>query len=112
MKFVRWVAAAVLTLMSLMNIGVVTGDTGIAIKILGAVVGVAGLVAAFGQARNNAWGSRAAAGVNLVNLVLGIVGLVAGWEGSAIGTAISAVGLVLTGVSAPEIFRRRTALAG
>jgi hypothetical protein len=109
MKFVRWAAALVLALMSLMNLGSATGDgTGAGLIVAGILLGVPGLIAVYGLFRDRTWAPPLAAGVGAINLLLAVIGIAAGWPGAAIGTTVSAVGLALV---LPFVLRRRTAVA-
>lgn len=97
MKVLRWAAIAVITLMSLMNLGSGTGtDLPGAVIAVGIVAGLAGLGAAFGLVRRLGWGVPVALGVSTVNLVLAVVGTAEGWEGGTIGIVVNVVALVLT----------------
>jgi hypothetical protein len=97
MKIVRWAAAAVLTLMSLMNLGAGTADDRppVAVIVFGIVLGLAGLVAAYGLIRRTSWGRPAALAVGAINVVAAVVGLAVGAEGAAIGLVVSALAVAL-----------------
>lgn len=102
MKTVRILAIVPLALMSLMNIGYPLGsdpkpDVALAIPV--ATLGLAGLVAAYGLARNTPWGIPAAVVVGGLNVVGGAIGLVNDAEGAAIGLVVSAVALALAFVA-------------
>jgi uncharacterized membrane protein (DUF2068 family) len=103
LKIVRWAAVAVVVLMSLMNLGSGgSSDLPAAAVELAVILGVLGLVAAFGLARRLSWGIPAALAVGAVNLALAVVALVAGWEGGAIGIGVNVVGLVLIFFARPQ----------
>ena len=97
MKLVRWSAAAVLTLMSLMNLGAGTSPDGPGpvVIIAGMILGVAGLVAVYGLLRLKDWGRPAAVGVSALNVIAAVIALVAGTTGAAIGMTVSTIALVL-----------------
>lgn len=102
MKLVRILAIVPLVLMSLMNVGYPFGtdsrpDVVLAIAVL--VLGVAGLVAAFGLARNTGWGIPAALAVACINVVGAIIALVSHSEGATIGLVVSTLALVLVFVA-------------
>ena len=93
MKAVRWAAAAVTALMSLMNIPdrvrPATSASPTPVAWAATVVGVLGLVAAVGLLRRATWGRPAVLAVGAVNLVGAVVALANGWEGAAIGLVVS-----------------------
>ena len=98
MKLVRILAIVPLALMSLMNVGYPFGtdpkpEVALAIAVL--VVGLAGFVAAFGLARNTAWGVPAALAVAGVNVAGAVIALVSDTEGAIIGLVVSSAALVL-----------------
>jgi hypothetical protein len=98
--------------MSLMNIGFPFGSDSkpaLALAIPVLVLGLAGLVAAFGLARNTTWGIPAALAVAAVNVVGALVALVVGSEGAIIGLVVSAFALVLAFVASSG--RRQVSLA-
>jgi hypothetical protein len=99
MKVARWAAIVVLILMSLMNLGAVTGDSTTAVKVIGVVVGVSGLAAVYGLIRRTPWGAMTALAAAGAFLVTSVIGLVVGWEGSPIGIGVSAVALILTAIA-------------
>ncbi len=100
MKGIRWAAAAVIVLMSLMNVGVLTSPgSPMGLVVFGVVVGLLGFAAAFGLVRGASWGRPAGLAVGVVNLVGAVVALVTGLDGGAIGLAVSIVILVLSGLS-------------
>ncbi|HST66127.1 MAG TPA: hypothetical protein VLM05_13140 [Mycobacteriales bacterium] len=104
MKAIRWAAVAATTLMSLMNVPVVfEGDsdeiaTPFAVVI--AIVGIAGLVAAYGLARRLPWGRPAVLAIGVLNVAGAVLALADGWDGAVIGLVVSVLALglgVLTG---------------
>jgi hypothetical protein len=112
MKLVRILAIVPLSLISLMNVGYPFGTDpkpAVALAIAVVVLGLAGLVAAFGLARNTAWGIPAALAVAGVNVVGAIIALVADSEGAIIGLVVSSLSLVLT--FAASAGRRTASLA-
>lgn len=101
MKIVRWVAAAALTLISLMDIGTVADSGGaIAVRILAPLLGVLGLVAVYGLLRRRHWGTPAALAASAVNVVSALIALAISSDGALIALAVSAVALVLTAITA------------
>jgi hypothetical protein len=98
MKTIRTLAIIALGLVSLMNIGYWFGtdpkpDPTLAIAV--AVLGVAGLVAAYGLARNASWGRPVALAVAGINVVSSVSALVDDTEGAVIGLVASSIALVL-----------------
>jgi hypothetical protein len=98
MKLVRILAIVPLALASLMNVGFPFGtdpkpDVALAIAVL--VLGLAGFVAAFGLARDTAWGIPAALAVGCVNVVAAIIALVSDTDGAIVGIVVSSLALVL-----------------
>ena len=105
MKAIRWAAVAATALMSLMNLPIAFDEsadhipTGFAWVIT--LVGVAGLVAAYGLARELPWGRPAALAIGVFNLVGAIVALANDWQGAAIGLTVSALAVVLVWFAQP-----------
>ena len=102
MKFVRILAIVPLALISLINVGYPFGtdpEPDVVLSIAVVVLGVAGLVAAFGLARNTTWGIPAALAVAGINVVGAIIALVSDSEGAIVGLILSAVALVLAFVA-------------
>ena len=100
MKGIRWAAAAVIILMSLMNVGVLFSQGSPAgLVVFGVVVGLLGFAAAYGLVRGAAWGRTAGVAVGAVNLIGAVVAMVTGTEGGVIGLVISVAILVLSGLS-------------
>jgi hypothetical protein len=101
MKAIRWATAAVLTLISLMDIGILT-DTGhnpVAVEVIAPLLGVLGLIAVYGLIRHQSWGTRAALGAGLVNVASAIGALVTSADGAAIGLVVSVITLILAGAA-------------
>lgn len=99
MKLVRILAIIPLVLISLMNIGYAVATTdprpNIVLAVLVGVMGLAGLVAAYGLARNLDWGIPAALTWSGVNVAAAVIALVADEEGAIVGLVVSAVALAL-----------------
>jgi hypothetical protein len=96
MKILRTVAVVPLALVSLMNVGYILPtdpkhDAGLAIAVL--ALGLVGLLAAYGLARNTIWGVPAALAVAGTNVVAAIVALTTNADGAAIGLVVSAIAL-------------------
>ena len=100
MRIVRWAAAAVTILMSLMNLpfavdaGALNPPPALAWAI--SVLGVLGIVAAIGLLRRSPWGRLAVLVIGAVNLAAAIAALIIGAEGAVIG-AIVVLGLLTPG---------------
>jgi len=108
MKIVRWLAAAVLTLFSLMNVGIALGGNGagVALRVLGPLLGVAGFVAVYGLVRRRPWGAPSALGVSALNVLAALIALMAGLiDDAAAGLAVGLVALMLT---AAAVYADRT----
>jgi len=99
MKLVRWAAATVTVLMSLMNLPIAfaAGDQNIPVPIAWAIsaLGVVGLVAAFGLVRRAPWGRPAVLAVGALNAVGAVIALFTGGVGAIIGLVVSTLILVL-----------------
>jgi len=112
MKLVRILAIVPLVLISLMNVGYSFGTDpkpDVALTIAVAAMGLAGLVAAYGLARNTTWGIPAALAVAGVNVAAAGIALVADEEGAIIGLFISAVALTLAFAASSS--RRKVSVA-
>lgn len=102
MKTFRILAIIPLGLISLMNVGYILPtdpkhNVGVAIAVL--ALGLAGLLAVYGLARNTSWGVPAALAVAGVNVAAAIVALVNDSEGAIVGLVVSAVALGLAFVA-------------
>jgi hypothetical protein len=95
-KIVRWAAAAALTLISLMDVGTVTGGVPVAVRVLVALLGVLGLATVYGLLRRRHWGTPGALAAGTVNVVAALIGLAVSSDGAVIGLAVSVVALGLT----------------
>ena len=98
MKILRILAIVPLALISLMNVGYPFGTDpkpDVALAVAVAAMGIAGLVAAYGLARNTVWGVPAALAVAAVNVAAAVIALVADEEGAAIGLVVSAIALAM-----------------
>ncbi len=102
MKIVRWIAAAALTLISLMDIGVALsgGSESVPVRVLAPLLGVLGLGATYGLLRRRPWGAPAALAAGAVNVVTALIAMALSSEGALAGLAVSLVALVLTAVAA------------
>lgn len=99
MKFLRWAAVAVLTLMSLMNVGIILGsdDSLPVLATIGAVaLGVFGLVAVYGLARREPWGRAAAIAAGALNIVGGAIAMATDTDGGIVGVVLGAIIVVLS----------------
>lgn len=101
MKAIRWAAAAALTLISLMDIGIVTdaSSNAIAVDVLAPLLGVLGLVAVYGLLRRRSWGTRATLGAALVNVAGAVGALATSADGAIIGLVVSVIALALAGLA-------------
>jgi len=93
-KIVKWAAVTLTALFALLNLGVAPDASQAAgLRILGAVLGVAGVAAAVGLATSRSWGRTAVITVGALNLVASIVSLFVDVKGLDTGTSIT--GMVL-----------------
>jgi peptidoglycan/LPS O-acetylase OafA/YrhL len=101
-KIVRWVAAAALTLISLMDIGIALpgGGNSVPVRVLAPLLGAGGLVAVYGLLRRRHWGTPAALAAGAVNVASALIALAAGSDGASTGLAVSVIALLLTAASA------------
>ena len=95
MKIVKWAAVGVTALFVLMNLGAAVDAPTMWVRIVGAVLGVAGIAAAFGLATNQPWGATAVVGVGVLNVVGSLAALTAHEDGWAIGLVVGALGALL-----------------
>jgi len=98
MKVVRWIAAAALTLISLMDVGSALGGGGdsAAVRVLAPLLGLLGLAAVYGMLRWRAWGAAAALAVSAVNVVSALIAMAVSSAGALAGLAVSLIALLLT----------------
>ncbi len=111
MKVLHWVAVVVLTLLTLMNIGAVGGDSPTGVTVLGIVLGLAGLATLYGMIRRRAWGAVAGLALAVANVISAVIGGIAGWDGWTIGLGVSIVATILVVISESGALRRRGAVA-
>jgi peptidoglycan/LPS O-acetylase OafA/YrhL len=102
MKIIRWLAAAALALISLMNVGIALGGNGdgIALRVLAPLLGVLGFAAVYGLLRRRYWGMPSALAVSAVNVAAALIALAASQDGASIGLTVSLAALVLTAAAA------------
>jgi hypothetical protein len=102
MKIVRWIAAAALTLISLMDIGIALGGGGESgsVRALAPLLGVLGLAATYGLLRGRPWGVPAALAAGAINVASALVAMALSSPGALTGLAVSLVALVFTAVAA------------
>ena len=101
MKIVRWTAAAALTLVSLMDIGVALGGGEIhPVRTLAPLLGMLGLAATYGLLRRRQWGAPAALAAAAINVVSALIAMALSSAGALTGLAVSLVALALTAVAA------------
>ena len=112
MRIVRWAAAAVTILMSLMNLPFAFDDGGADLaappRWAITVLGVVGIVAAVGLLRRAAWGRPALLTVGAVNLVGAVIAVATQMQGAFIGLTVSAL-IVVLGALARDGERTRVA---
>lgn len=110
MRVVRWAAAAVTVLMSLMNLPFAADDGGAgfpqALNMMISLLGVLGIVSAIGLLRRTAWGRPAVLAIGAVNLAGAIATLIIGMEGATIGLVVSSL-IVVLGLLTPAGDRPR-----
>ena len=114
MKTFRTLAIIPLAIISLMNVGFPFGadpKPEVALTIAVVALGLAGLVAVLGLARNTTWGLSAALAVAGVNVTAAVIALVADAEGAVIGLVISSLALALALSFAASSGRRTTSPA-
>jgi hypothetical protein len=96
MKMLKWAAVAVTVLFVLMNLGAaVDASQDGWVRVVGGVLGVAGIVAAAGLATSRAWGRAAVITVGAGNVAAAVIGLFAGQEGSVIGLVVGGLAVLL-----------------
>jgi peptidoglycan/LPS O-acetylase OafA/YrhL len=100
MKIVRWIAAAALTLISLMDVGIaLPGSTEpAAVRVLIPLLGLAGLAAVYGWLRRRPWGGPAALAAAAVNVAAAVIALAVGSDGALLGLVVSLAALALIAV--------------
>jgi hypothetical protein len=112
-KVLRWTAAAVTLLMSLMNLPFAFDDGGAnlapALAWAVSLLGVVGIVAAIGLLRRARWALLAVLVVGVVNLVGAVIALAVAMEGAVIGLVVS--GLIVVLALAVLVAERRPQLA-
>jgi hypothetical protein len=102
MLVIRWAAIALTTLFILMNLGAAfESEQATWVRIVGATLGVAGIVAAIGFAVGRRWGWVAVAVVGALNCLGAITTLVVGGEGFLPGLVVGGLGLVLGVLARP-----------
>jgi peptidoglycan/LPS O-acetylase OafA/YrhL len=108
MKIVRWLAAAVLALFSLMNVGIALGGdgAGVALRVLGPVLGLLGFAAVYGLVRRRHWGAPSALAVSAVNVLAALIALMTGSTDDA--SAGLVVGLIALGLTAATAYADRS----
>lgn len=111
MKLIRWAAVAVTVLFTLMNLGAAVDPTQQSgVRVVGAVLFVAGAAAATGLALNRVWGRSAVIAVGGLNVAASLVAMATGQEGSVIGLVVGGLG-VLLGVLAGREAQQRLSTA-
>ncbi len=104
MKIIRWAAVAVTALFVLMNAGAAfdPGQPAWA-RIVGAVLGAAGLVAALGLAVNRSWGWVLVVAVGVLNCLGAVAALVLGGGGFAPGLVVGGLAVLLGLLARPTV---------
>jgi hypothetical protein len=102
MKIIRWIAAAALGLISLMDIGIALpgGDESTSVRVLAPLLGALGLAAVYGLLRRRHWGTPAALAAGAVNVVTALIAMALASAGALTGLTVSLAALVLTAVAA------------
>lgn len=100
-QIVRWIAAAAVTLISLMDIGsALSGGESVPVRVAAPLLGLAGLAAVYGLLRRPPWGTPAALAAGAVNVVSALIAMAVSSAGALAGLAVSLAALVLTAVAA------------
>jgi hypothetical protein len=108
MKIIRWIAAAALTLISLMDIGaVLSGGESVPGRVAAPLLGLIGLVAVYGLLRRRPWGAPAALAAGAANVVSALVAMAVSSTGALAGLAVSLAALALTATAAYPARARR-----
>jgi hypothetical protein len=107
MKVLHWAAVAVLTLLTLMNIGAVGGDSPTGVTAFGVGLGLAGLITLYGMIRRRAWGPAAGIALAVANVISAVIGGIVSWDGWMIGLGVSVVATILVVISESGALRRR-----
>ncbi|MER7001993.1 DUF5336 domain-containing protein [Dactylosporangium sp. NPDC000555] len=112
MRAIRYTAAIVTIVMSLLNLPIAFDDGGAGIPAplawIISLLGVAGIVAAVALLRSAAWATPAVITVGAVNLIGAVVELVRNSDGAIIGLVLSAVA---TALAIAYAMRRNTTAA-
>src|SRR3954447_25963007 len=96
MKIIRWAAVAVTALFVLMNVGAVIDPVPPAwVRVVGAVLAVAGLVAGLGLTLNQPWGWAAVVTVGALNCLGAVSALLFGGDGFVIGLVVGGLAVLL-----------------
>ena len=108
MKIIRWIAAAALTLISLMDIGSgLSGSESVPVRVAAPLLGVIGLVAVYGLLRRRPWGAPAALAAGAANVVSALVAMAISSTGALAGLAVSLAALALAAAAAYPARARR-----
>jgi peptidoglycan/LPS O-acetylase OafA/YrhL len=107
MKIVKWAAVVLTVLFAVLNLGTAPDPSQeAAFRILGAVLGVAGVAAAVGLAANRPWGRAAVITVGVLNLVAAVGSLFVDSGGMSTGASVTGIVLgalcVATGALVPS----------
>lgn len=101
MKIIRWIAAAALTLISLMNLGAaLSGGESVLVRVAAPLLGLVGLVAVYGLLRRRPWGAPAALAAGAANVVSALIAMAASSAGALAGLVVSLAALALTAAAA------------
>jgi hypothetical protein len=107
MKIIRWAAVAATVLFVLMNLGAaIDPEQEGWVRIVGAVLGVAGAAAATGLVLNRTWGRPAVIGVGALNVGAAVVGMATGLEGGVIGLVVGGLGVLLGALTGRDAEQR------
>ena len=103
MKIIRWAAFAVTVLFALMNLGAaIDPEQQGWVRVVGAVLAVAGAVAATGLALNRAWGRAAVIAVGALNVAAALVAMVNDEDSFVIGLVVGGLGVLLGALAGRE----------
>jgi hypothetical protein len=99
MKTIRYTAIATTILMALLNLPAALGHTGmpVAINVLAALAGVAGVLAGVAFVRRASWAPAAVTGIGMLNLAGGIAAIASGWAGGAVGIVLGLAAAIAAG---------------
>lgn len=103
MKYIRWAAVTVTALFALMNLGAAFDNQQENwVRITGALLAAAGVVAAIGLARDAGWGRAAVIAVGALNATAGVAALISDESSGAVGVVVGGLAVLLGALSGQE----------